>query len=79
MLVAYVHYHMLLYCESLIHADFISLFVIHVWHPCFSLNGKKQVLDLTLQVSYCHNTGTKAKYCCVKSSVSAFPSAILIV
>ena len=29
-------------CESLIHADFIPLFVIHVWHPHFPLNGIKK-------------------------------------
>ena len=78
--VAFVHYHMLLDCASLIHVDYIPLFAIHVWHPCFSLNGKRSTwLDITLQSSCCHNTGTKAKYRCVKSAVSAFPSAILIV
>ena len=32
------------YCESLIHVDFIPLFVINVWHPHFPLNGIKKYL-----------------------------------
>ena len=41
MLVAFVHYCVLLDCESLTHVDFIPLFVIRVWHPGFPLNGIK--------------------------------------
>ena len=36
---------MLLNCESFIHADIVSLFVIHAWHPRFHLSGIKHVLN----------------------------------
>ena len=39
---AFPHYCVLLDCESLIHVDFIPLFVIHVWHPRFPLSGIKK-------------------------------------
>ena len=39
MCVAFVRYCMVLDCEPLIHLDFSSLFVIHVWHLRFFLNG----------------------------------------
>ena len=42
MLVALVRYCMLLRCESLIHVEFIPLFVIHGWCP--PLNGAKKYL-----------------------------------
>ena len=35
-------FRLLFVCESLIHADFIPLFVIHVWHPHFPLYGIKK-------------------------------------
>ena len=31
-------------CESLIHEDFIPLFVTDLWHPCSPLNGKRKYL-----------------------------------
>ena len=43
MLVAFARYCVLLGCESVIHADFIPLFVIHVWPPRFPLNGIKKI------------------------------------
>ena len=48
-------------------------------HVFLWMEKRSTWLDITLQSSCCHNTGTKAKYRCVKSAVSAFPSAILIV
>ena len=38
----------LLNCDCFIQVDFVPLSVsdIHVWHPRFSLNGIKNVLDL---------------------------------
>ena len=46
MLVAFEGDYVLLdcHCESLIHVDFSPLFVIHVWQPCFPLNGIKKYL-----------------------------------
>ena len=44
MLVAFVRYCVLLDCDSLMHADFIPLIVIHAWHPCFPSNGIKKYL-----------------------------------
>ena len=44
MLVAFVRYCVLLDCKSLVHVDFIPLFVIHVWHPRYPLNGIKKYL-----------------------------------
>ena len=43
MIVAFVRYYVLLDCKSLIHVDFIPLFVIHVWHPRFALNGTEHM------------------------------------
>ena len=50
MLVAFVCYCMFLDCESLIHVNFIPLFVVHVWHPRFHLYGIKKVFDLNIHV-----------------------------
>ena len=44
MLGAFVRYCVLLDCESLIPVDSIPLFVIHVWHASFPLNGIKKYL-----------------------------------
>ena len=45
MLVLLVRYCALLGCESLIHVDFLSFFVFHVWQPRFPLNGIKKYLN----------------------------------
>ena len=42
-----VPYSVLLDCVSLKHADLIPLFVIHVWHTRFPLNGIKKYLTYT--------------------------------
>ena len=44
MFVACVRYFVLLDCEPLIHVDFLSLFVIHVWYPRFPLNAVEKYL-----------------------------------
>ena len=47
MCVAFVRYCMVLDCESLIHLDFSSFFVIHVWHPLFFPKWNNEVLDVS--------------------------------
>ena len=46
MLGAFVRYCVLLDCKSFIPIDCIPLFVIHVWHPSFPLNGIKKYLTI---------------------------------
>ena len=47
MFLTIVPYSVLLDCESLKHADFIPLFLIHVWHTRFPSNGIKKYLTYT--------------------------------
>ena len=51
MLVADLHYCVLLDCESFIPVNFIPLFFIHVWHPCFPFKGIKNSVLLTAEVT----------------------------
>ena len=53
MCVAFVRCCMVLDCESLIHLDFSSFFVIHVWHPRFFLKCNNEVLDLSFHKNKC--------------------------
>ena len=63
-----VFYCALLNCEYLMHVDLDSLFVIHVWHPRFPLNGlKKYLISVSPRVSdlegiyiYTHTHTTEA-------------------
>ena len=68
---AFVRYYAILDCESLIHADFIPLFVIHVWRLHFPLNGIKKYLtyfDLWLKKGVLIDN-SRVSHCLIKISV----------